>query len=129
MRQNILPLLLLLWSAGCSSLPTVDHSVKSPLLSADSIVVFTRSGCPFCAETLELLQELGETPLVRDVSHDALAYQELLAIYREQFPGAKVIVPLIGKNNNYVSGFSRRPLLELLNNAPIGTPDAFDACD
>jgi glutaredoxin len=127
--RKVLCLLLLFCLFACSSVPPVDYAVTPPVLPADTVVVFTRSGCPFCRQALEFLRARGVSPLVRDIDQDLQAYQELLAIYREHFPTAKIVVPVIGKEQRYLRGFHPQHLPNWLQQPSPTLQADLDACD
>ena len=122
-------LLICAFLAGCSRLPPADLSVKAPSVPEDVMVVYIRTGCPFCEQTLDLLRQNGVVPEVRDVSRDRTAYQELQAIYREHFPGEGVIVPVLVKNQTYLRGFNRPSILELVNHSRVTHREDYEACE
>jgi glutaredoxin len=129
--KNSLGRLLLVFAflAGCSGLPPADLSVKAPSTPEDVVVVYIRTGCPFCEQTLELLRQNEVVPEVRDVSRDRTAYQELRAIYREHFPGEGVIVPVLAKNRTYLRGFNRQSIIELVNHSRVTPREDYESCE
>jgi glutaredoxin len=126
----VLLLLLQASLSSCSSRPAVDTALAPPSTPPGMVVVFTRSGCPYCAQALDCLQAAGITPLERDINQDAQAYQELLAIYRVHFPDSKVVVPLLGRDGRYFRGFHRQRLESWLSHAAPAAPLGDEAaCD
>jgi len=122
-------LLVLVFLAGCTGLPPVDPSVKSSDLPGDAVVVYIRTGCPYCEQTLDLLLQNGVAPEIRNVSQERKAYQELQAIYREHFPGEGIIVPVLVKSRTYLRGFNRQSIIELVNHSQATNREDYEFCD
>lgn len=122
-------LLIVVFLASCTRLPPADPSVKAPSVQSDAVVVYIRTGCPYCEQALDLLLQYEVAPEVRDVSQDRTAYQELLAIYREHFPGERVIVPVLVNNRTYLRGFNRQSIVELVNHARVTHQEDYEFCD
>jgi glutaredoxin len=129
--QNSLCLWLLLFAllAGCTRLPPADLSVQSPLVPADAMIVYVRTGCPYCEQTLDLLMQSEVVPEVRNVSQDRQAYQELLAIHREHFPGEPIIVPVLVNHRAFLRGFNPQSILELVNHSQVNQRGDIEFCD
>jgi glutaredoxin len=115
--------------AGCTRLPPADLNVKAPAIPDDAMVVYIRTGCPYCEQTLDLLLQNGVTPEVRNVSQEQKAYQELLAIYRAQFPGERIMVPVLVKNRTYLRGFNRQAIIEFVHHSQVPHREDYEFCD
>ncbi|KIH75538.1 Glutaredoxin [Geoalkalibacter ferrihydriticus] len=129
MKSFLALFICLLLVAGCARPPAADLSVKVPQIASDEVVVYVRTGCPYCELTLDVIFEQGYVPESRNVTEDRQAYQELRAIYREYFSQEEIIVPVIGKNQRFVRGFNRQSIVELLRDAAVTDPDDYLFCD
>ena len=119
----------LLILAACAGLPPADPEVRAPVLSPDEVILYIRTGCPYCEQALETIEDQGIVPETRNVTEDRRAYQELLAIYRQHFPGEGLIVPVIGMNGRYLRGFNRESFGGLLNGRSVANPDEYEFCE
>jgi len=120
-------LFLLLVLSGCA----LHHEAPLPVPAAGELVIYVRSGCPFCAEALTFLRGMEITATVRDISEKRLYYQQLQQIYREKLPRAKLIVPLLLRDGHIVRGFSPDAILDLLDHeSPASAFDSGESgCD
>ncbi len=124
---RILVVCLLL--CGCARAPAGDLNGHVPDHLPETVIVYVRTGCPYCGQALDSLAHHGVVPLVRNASRDRSAYLELQTLYREHFPGQEMIVPVIGKRGTYLRGFNRFSIEELLYDLPLSDPEDFDFCD
>ena len=111
-----LPLLLV--AGGCSH-PAAASRPAELIVPAGTVVVYTRSGCPYCRQAREFLVRSGVPFVERNVERDPAAREELLVLYRQRLPGARVIVPLVVNGDQAVSGFDEEELAELLRHDPL----------
>jgi glutaredoxin len=130
MRNSLCRLLVVIaLLAGCTKLPPADMSVQPPIVPDDAVIVYVRTGCPYCEQTLDLLLQREVLPEVRNVGQDRQAYQELLAIHREHFPGEPIIVPVLVQHRTYVRGFNPQSILELVNHSQVNQRKDIEFCD
>jgi glutaredoxin len=122
-------MLALLIMAGCTRIPVIDPNAPVPEFADNELVVYTRLGCPYSEKALELVIDEGFNPDIRNVTESVQALQELVTISREFFPGKEIIVPLLIYNGNYLRGFNRQSILELLHEHPISNPEDYAYCE
>ncbi len=113
---------------GCTELsPAPNHWPEQAY--PETVTVYVRAGCPYCAQTIDLLLARQILLLIRDVAKDPDAYQELLAIYGDQFPGQKAIVPVTIKGGNFLRGYNPSELEAFLNDSEAGSPEKIEFCE
>lgn len=121
---------LALWmTLGCVHAPSVDRNAAPPRFAQDEVVVYVRSGCPYCERALELIMDKGVFPDVRNVTENAEFFKELVTLSHSYFSGRQIIVPVIALNGRVLRGYNPHSILELLNGQPISDPDNFAYCE
>lgn len=129
MKTIFLGLLVLWITAGCVQSPVIDRNAAVPEFTADEVVVYVRTGCPYCERALELIMDEGYIPDIRNVTESKAVFQELVTISHAYFPDKPMIVPVILLNNRVLRGFNQQSILELLNAQPISDPDNYAYCE
>lgn len=129
MKKIFLSLLVLLVTVGCMQRPVIDRNAAMPKFAVDDVVVYVRTGCPYCERALELIMDEGFIPDIRNVTESKETFQELAVISSAYFPDKPMIVPVIILNSRVLRGFNQHSILELLNGQPISDPDNFAYCE
>lgn len=129
MKKIVLGLLVLWITVGCVQRPVIDRNAAVPQFTVDEVVVYVRTGCPYCERALELIMDEGFIPDIRNVSESKEIFQELAIISNAYFPSKPMIVPVIVLNSRMLRGFNQQSIMELLNAQPISDPDNIAYCE
>jgi glutaredoxin len=78
------------------------------------VVLFSRSGCPYCSQAREYLKTRNVHLDERDISTDRQALQELATLYEGKLKGERQLVPVLLVGDRVLVGFDEEELADAL---------------
>jgi glutaredoxin len=108
----LLLLLSLLAGTGCSTPRQQGASIRIP--REGTVVLFSRSGCPYCSQAREYLKTRNVHLDERDISTDRQALQELATLYEGKLKGERQLVPVLLVGDRVLVGFDEEELADAL---------------